>query len=280
VLYSDMHVHNMSAGTSVSFPNECDNAATTCKAKQGTTCPAGTHDTTSCSCGGGVCCKGDSLSPAERILEFMLFDLASCISQQAPPPPPTCAKKTCADLGVQCGLAGDGCGGTQKCPDCAPGQTCGGAGVPNQCGAPACTKTSCAAEHATCGLIGDGCGGSLDCGPLTSCAAGTTCGGGGTPNQCGAGACVQTTCVAQGAQCGPLGDGCGGLLQCGPCPSGQACVGSKCVPTGCKPATCPANSCGPLADGCGGLLDCGQCTAPDTCGGGGVAGQCGRPGVK
>jgi hypothetical protein len=275
VLYSDMHVHDMAANPSVKFPAECDSAATKCTAKGAGSCPLGTHATTSCNCGAATCCKGDSLTPSERILEFMLFDLASCITQQAPPPPPTCTTQTCAQLGVQCGLSGDGCGGTQQCPPCPPAQTCGGGGVPNQCGAPSCTKTTCAAQGANCGLIGDGCGGSLDCGPNGPCPNGTSCGGAGVPNQCGSGNCAPTTCAAQGAQCGPLGNGCGLLLDCGTCPPNQSCLGNKCVPNNCTPGTCPVNACGPIADGCGGLIDCGTCTAPQTCGGGGTPSQCG-----
>src|SRR5262249_44158634 len=55
-----------------------------------------------------------------------------------------CAKKTCANYPAgTCGPQSDGCGGLT--PDCATllpggacpaGQTCGGAGVPNQCGTP------------------------------------------------------------------------------------------------------------------------------------------------
>ncbi|HEX9102297.1 MAG TPA: tryptophan synthase alpha chain, partial [Polyangia bacterium] len=61
------------------------------------------------------------------------------------------------------------------------GQTCGGGGTPNQCGAPSCTPTTCAAAGAQCGIIGNGCGGTVDCG---ACAPGTVCGGGGA-NKCG-----------------------------------------------------------------------------------------------
>jgi hypothetical protein len=39
------------------------------------------------------------------------------------------------------------------------------------------------------------------------------CGGSGTSNACGA--CRPTTCAAQGMSSGSIGDGCGGVLQCG-----------------------------------------------------------------
>ncbi|HSQ67924.1 MAG TPA: hypothetical protein VLM85_32160 [Polyangiaceae bacterium] len=48
-----------------------------------------------------------------------------------------------------------------------------------------CTPTTCAAQGKNCGTIGDGCGGTLSCGTCTSP---QTCGGGGTPNVCGAAA--------------------------------------------------------------------------------------------
>lgn len=41
--------------------------------------------------------------------------------------------------------------------------------------------------------------------------------------------CNPTTCVAQGAECGRLQDGCGGTLLCGECSGGKECVANKCV---------------------------------------------------
>src|SRR5262245_8639429 len=43
--------------------------------------------------------------------------------------------------------------------------------------------------------------------------------------------CEPKTCQALGLECGPQGDGCGGILQCGDCPQGTFCGGggaSKC----------------------------------------------------
>jgi hypothetical protein len=59
-----------------------------------------------------------------------------------------------------------------------------------------------------------------------------SCGGGGTPNQCGAGGCVPRTCSQQNTECGPAADGCGGLLDCGVCVSPQSCGGGG-VPSRC-----------------------------------------------
>jgi len=129
VLFSDFHVSDANAG-GTTFPNEC---------------------------------TAGPMTPQEKTLEFMLFDLASCVG----PPLSSCTPKTCAELGVTCGASGDGCDD----------------GVVLDCGScNACTPRTCSEANASCGVIGDGCGGTVDCGP---CADGTTCGGGGVPNQCG-----------------------------------------------------------------------------------------------
>src|SRR5687767_4925229 len=38
--------------------------------------------------------------------------------------------------------------------------------------------------------------------------------------------CVPTTCETAGKNCGPIADGCGGLLECGTCTAPQTCGGS------------------------------------------------------
>jgi hypothetical protein len=103
------------------------------------------------------------------------------------------------------------------------------------------------------------------------------------------GSCAPRTCETQGISCGPAGDGCGGLLQCGMCTPPQSCGGggtsSVCGASSdggsaCTPKTCATlgYDCGPAGDGCGNELDCGTCTAPKTCGGGGQASVCGGGG--
>ncbi len=96
--------------------------------------------------------------------------------------------------------------------------------------------------------------------------------------------CTPLTCAGQNIGCGPAGDGCGNLIQCGPCVAPQTCGGGgmngQCGYIdggGCTPKTCAEQSiqCGPAGDGCGNSLQCGSCVPPQTCGGGGVAGQCG-----
>jgi hypothetical protein len=119
---------------------------------------------------------------------------------------------------------------------------------------------------------------------MPGCPPGLTCGGGGQPGICGATdlamGCMPRTCAQQGIQCGPAGDGCGGLLQCGSCPAGQTCGGGGTPGVcggGCVPRTCmQANAnCGQLGDGCGGIIDCGMCTPPYICGVTGQANTCG-----
>lgn len=254
-IYSDFHVNSARQSDGTTFPTECDRTA---------------------------------LNSQERILEYMIWDLASCVG---PPPTSTCTPKTCANFPKgTCGRQGDGCGGlTPNCGTCPTGQSCGGGGTPNMCGGGtgSCTPLKCTDYPGSCGQQSDGCGGLT---PDCTCPSGQTCGGGGTPGKCGApgggGSCKPLTCAAYPAgTCGQQSDGCGGLTpDCNPCPSGQTCggcgVAGKCCappPGSCVPQPCPANvTCGPASDGCGGVIaSCGTCTPPETCGGGGTPGKCG-----
>ena len=72
------------------------------------------------------------LTPQEKVLEFMLFNLASCVTQTTPPPP-SCVPNTCEGQGFQCGPAADGCGNLIQCGPCDAG-SCGGGGQANVCG--------------------------------------------------------------------------------------------------------------------------------------------------
>jgi hypothetical protein len=130
VLFSDFHVSDAQSGGDT-FPDECTDGP---------------------------------MTPQEKTLEFMLFDLASCVG----PPVGTCQPKTCTELGVTCGLSGTGC-------DDGVVQDCG------MCPMNMCTPRTCVQAGAQCGIIGDGCGSTVDCGP---CPDGSYCGGGGA-NICG-----------------------------------------------------------------------------------------------
>jgi hypothetical protein len=251
-IFSDFHVTNQNNTAVFSFPRDADTE-----------------------------CGTNPMTAQEKILEYMIWDLASCVPG---PPGPTCTPLTCSQQGIGCGPAGDGCGGPLNCGTCTPPLTCGGGGVRGQCGQPdggLCTPQTCSQLGIGCGPAGDGCGGALNCGP---CTPPQTCGGGGTPGQCGGGGtCTPQTCGQQNISCGPAGDGCGGALDCGPCTPPQTCGGGgtpgQCgAPPGqCTPETCAQQniSCGPAGDGCGGQIDCGPCTPPLTCGGGGTPGKCG-----
>ena len=239
-IFSDFHVSQIAGGRSstkgVTFPNECT--------------------------------KG--FTAQERILEYMLFDLASC----AGPLKPTCNPLTCQQQNISCGPAGDGCGGQLNCGTCMAPLTCGGGGVTGQCGAPPeggiCTQSTCQQQGLSCGQTGDGCGNVLDCG---TCMSPATC----VSGQCvvpDAGGCAPSTCQAQNLACGLAGDGCGNTLNCGMCTAPATCVNGQCVSTdggsGCAPVTCNQLQlqCGQAGDGCGGLLDCGTCPPGSSCIGG------------
>jgi hypothetical protein len=251
-IFSDFHVNNQSSTNASIFPDECDVAP---------------------------------LTPQERILEYMIWDLQSCVPA---PPRTTCTPRTCVQQSIGCGPAGDGCGNVVQCGACVAPQTCGGAGVASQCGAVPpggqCTPVTCASQNVACGPASDGCGRLLDCG---QCVPPQSCGGGGVAGQCGApdaGArCVPVTCAQQNLACGPAGDGCGHLLDCGACPPSSVCGGGGvpgvCGPPGsCAPSSCADQrlECGPAGDGCGGVIDCGQCAGLGECGANGFS-RCGVP---
>jgi hypothetical protein len=249
VVFSDFHVNDIMAAGGLNYPTECTPGPMTIQ---------------------------------EKMLEFMMFDLASCI-QPDMPPPPTCTPRNCMQVGANCGPVGNGCGGMLNCGTCTLPQTCGGGGMPSVCGGMACMPRTCAAQSISCGPAGDGCGGSLNCG---ACTAPQTCGGGGIPGMCGfrgvdAGMCMPETCASQHLSCGPAGNGCGGSLDCGSCTPPDTCGGGGmpgvCGHPTCTPRTCmqAGANCGPVADGCGGVLSCGTCTPPQTCGGGGIPSVCG-----
>lgn len=97
-------------------------------------------------------CKSTTMSPQELALEYMFFDLSSAVCDEKQPPP-TCTKLTCADQGIQCGPAPDGCGGViTSCGTCPSGQVCGTGG---KCATSSCTPTTCSALGKNCGQWSD-----------------------------------------------------------------------------------------------------------------------------
>ncbi|MBK7583033.1 MAG: hypothetical protein IPI67_22905 [Myxococcales bacterium] len=96
----------------------------------------------------------------------------------------------------------------------------------------------------------------------------------------GAWACSPKSCQQLGADCGDTSDGCGTIVACGSCPSGETCGAggpNHCGVGSCTPTTCAATGaeCGLIGDGCGSSLSCGSCSAPKTCSGAGQANHCG-----
>jgi hypothetical protein len=176
----------------------------------------------------------------------------------------------CVPLGCSpgvCGSIDNGCNGVVQC-SCPPPQVC----AQGAC----CTPKSCAEQGFDCGMAADGCGNVIDCGtcPASGCPQ-PVCGGGGQANVCGLPAgCQPKTCAQQGYNCGMASDGCGCVLDCGTCPTGQSCGGAGlanvCGVGCCCPKTCAqlGYDCGQASDGCGGLLDCGMCPMGQSCGGG------------
>jgi len=236
VLFSDFHVEDATTG-GTTFPKECTTT---------------------------------TMTPQEKMLEYMIFDLDACVA----PPASACVPRTCGEESITCGSAGDGCGDVLQCGACPSGQAC----VAGKCGS-SCTPLTCTEQGFTCGQQGDGCGNILECG---SCPAGQTCGAGAVPGQCGTGTCAPKGCPT-GVTCGSQGDGCGNIIQCGTCPAGLVCGGAgvpgECGSPVCAPKSCTQQgfTCGSATDGCGNVINCGTCAAGQTCGGGTVpvANQCG-----
>jgi hypothetical protein len=183
---------------------------------------------------------------------------------------------------------GAGSGGTGSGGVAANGgsATTGGGAVDGGTDGP-CQPKTCAELGYDCGDGDDGCGHLLRCG---ECPAGGSCSwtiAGSGPNQCGTCIEVCKTCAQLGANCGVAGDGVGGIIDCGACPSGEICGGGGmpgvCGPPivndggACGSMTCTARGfdCGLTIDGCGVVQDCGVCAAGQTCGGGGKPNICG-----
>ncbi len=113
--------------------------------------------------------------------------------------PGTCTKKTCAQIGAQCGMPSDGCGGILDCGRCA--------GTNDKCDATnkcVCVPSTCGQLGWVCGSGPDGCGGTLDCGSTCSSMQ-QVCSGHSCVNM----NCTPTTsCAMKGYSCGVIFNGC------------------------------------------------------------------------
>ncbi|MES1176478.1 MAG: hypothetical protein ABUL62_19295 [Myxococcales bacterium] len=117
-------------------------------------------------------CNNKAMTPQEKLLEFMIFDLGSCV-----PPPKACVPSGKCPANADCGYAPDGCGGLISCGKCPTGEACGVGNppVPNKCGkgTQECVPETCATLKKECGPAADGCGDKIDsCG---NCDAGELC---------------------------------------------------------------------------------------------------------
>ncbi|MDP1826998.1 MAG: hypothetical protein Q8L48_27235 [Archangium sp.] len=214
----------------------------------------------------------------------------------------------CSTAGQSCMFDEDGgarCDTTQTCDagtrtcegtvavDCVQGQPiradCARNASLKRCEAGRCVETgnecTVSADRASCDgatvrYCQDGFRRELDCAALgfASCRAGacSSCEAD-AGSSCG---CTRTSCAFAGRNCGSISDGCGGMLDCGTCPSPQICGGrgqANICAQPCTPTTCAAQgkTCGTISNGCGGTLACGACTLPATCGGGGTPNTCG-----
>jgi hypothetical protein len=268
VLFIDFHVQDAQEHGET-FPQQCGKTCTTDASCQGTCnagkCPWGDPCATGADCA-SKCVDDRCLDPMnaqEKLLEFMIFDLGSCV-----PPPTVCVPATKCPAGQDCGYAPDGCGGLVACGTCPTGEQCGVGQPPvaNKCGSIDCTPATACPQGLACGYASDGCNGVVSCG---TCPPGQTCNGG----HCGSGMCTSKSCSDQSIECGAAGDGCGNQIQCPACPAGEICIAAKCVPQNCQPLTCAAQGiqCGPAADGCGQMIPtCGACSAGALC----IAGKC------
>jgi hypothetical protein len=87
--------------------------------------------------------------------------------------------------------------------------------------------------------------------------------------------CEPARCDDLDFDCGPVVDGCGGIVDCGECSDGQVCglfehnvcatLDEICEPIA-KADACEGKECGSEGNGCGGTHDCGTCDDDQACG--------------
>jgi hypothetical protein len=254
-------------------------------------------------CGGTIDC---GTCVGETVCKFSSTG-NTCVPK---PPPVECEPlDPIAACAITCGEISDGCSGLIKCEEdpltrCPDGEACGADGTPGQCGVVG--STSCMpipvgeACKDKCGQQSDGCGLSYVCdgsnGGVT-CTGEDSCGGGGTPNECGKRACIPRTqseaCPGDGiyASCGLQPDNCNGpMIDCGTCPTDQRCGLDKpsvcgkiptCTPT--DPRVACQGKCGTVPNGCSGVHNCESfaegvtCIGNEYCGANNRPNTCGTP---
>jgi hypothetical protein len=72
-----------------------------------------------------------------------------------------------------------------------------------------------------------------------------------------------------GKNCGPVADGCGGMVDCGSCMPPRTCGGGGIAGIcGCKDdgSACKNKQCGMVTNNCAQMVSCGSCTDPEMCG--------------
>jgi len=205
---------------------------------------------------------------------------------------------TCIQLGAECGELRNTCGLFVDCGTCPAGKICN-AGTHRCEACPAGLK--CADLGFQCGEVWLGCGAKTSTTNCGTCPASETCNT--TLHVCEP-RCTPAPkaeiCAARGAECDPVSDGCGGMVNCGACPTGQQCgisgLGNRCS------APPPSVNCisfgyeclrpgEKLTTACGETVSCGTCPTgqvcranhkcgppcnPKTCGSPEYSGKCGQ----
>lgn len=180
---------------------------------------------------------------------------------------------TCSQLGADCGELRNTCGLFVDCGPCLAGKTCN-AGTHKCESCPANLK--CADLGFECGQVWLGCGArtnKTDCGP---CPASEVCND--SLHVCEP-RCTPAPkaeiCKARGAECGPVSDGCGGMVDCGGClKAGEQC-GISGIANLCS-APPPSVNCisfgydcllpgEKLTTACGETVSCGTCPSGQVC---------------
>jgi hypothetical protein len=191
-----------------------------------------------------------------------------------------CVPVACSG-GPSCGSQANGCGGTMNC-GCTnlPGQTCGGGGVPGQCGPPVVAVSALTLNPSTV-ISGNSSIGTVTLN-MAAPAGGALVGLSSTNSfvtvpdfitvaagQTSGSFTANTAFFTSGQVFAEISAAKGDTV--------NAYMTVNAATGSCTPSTCAnlGKNCGSLSDGCGGTLTCGSCSSPLTCGGGGVANVCG-----